>query len=81
MNKTLKLATLAIALASLAACEQGSYLNGETKQLHADKVGRIEATGNDLRAYEFTPQTAPHMQCVFVSGDRKGGLECFPKAK
>jgi hypothetical protein len=59
--------------------EDGSYWSSNTKQMRSDKVGRIEATGEDLRSYEFTPQAAPHMQCVFVSGDKKGSLACFPK--
>jgi hypothetical protein len=66
-------------LTMLSACESGSYWDPNTKQLHSDKVGRLEATGEDLRIYEFTPQTAPKTQCVFVAGDRKAGLVCFPK--
>lgn len=66
-------------IVSLAACENGSYFDPNTKQLKSDKVGRLEATGEDLRIYEFTPQTAPHMQCIFTAGNRKGGLVCFEK--
>ncbi len=66
---------------SLTACENGSYFDSNTKQLHSDKVGRLEATGEDLRVYEFTPQTMPNTQCVFVAGERKGGLYCAPKAE
>ncbi len=69
-----------VAALALAACgEAGSYFDPNTAQLRNDKVGRLEATGEDLRVYEFTPQTAPEMQCVFVAGDQKGGLSCFAK--
>ena len=63
----------------LAGCENGSYFDPATRQLHSDKVGRIEATGEDLRAYEFTPQTDSRMQCVFVAGTAKGGMFCWVK--
>ena len=73
-------ALLVVALGlSLAACEDGSYLDMDTKQLKSDKVGRIEAQGTDLRVYEFTPQTDAGMQCVFVAGKQKGGLYCWEK--
>lgn len=73
--------SLAVATAALAlqGCEQGSYLNPSTKQMDSDAVARLTATGNDLRVYEFTPQTAPHKQCVFVAGENKGAMDCFDK--
>lgn len=63
----------------LAACEDGGYFNPNTTQLKSDKVARIEATGEDLRLYEFTPQTNAKKQCVFVAGESKGGLWCWDK--
>lgn len=76
----MKPAVLAIlALCLLSGCEQGSYFNSDTVQIKSDKVSRLEATGEDLRIYEFTPRSAPGMQCVFAAGDKKGGLVCFPK--
>ena len=78
MKKTMILA--AIAALALAGCgEAGSYFNHNTAQLNNDKVGRLEAMGTDLRVYEFTPQTAPNKQCIFVAGEKKGGLACFDK--
>lgn len=78
MKKTMILA--AIAALALAGCgEAGSYFNHSTTQLNNDKVGRLEAMGADLRVYEFTPQTAPNKQCIFVAGEKKGGLVCFDK--
>lgn len=74
-----KLLFVAASLLLLAGCENGSYFDSNTIQLKSDKVGRIEATGNDLRVYEFTPQTTPNKQCIFVSGERKGSLVCFDK--
>ncbi len=78
----MKLATIfAISLLALAGCEEGSYFDDNTVQLKSDKVGRLEAVGTDLRVYEFTPQSAPWKQCVFVAGLEKGGLFCFNKGK
>lgn len=61
----------------LSGCDQGSIFNAQ--QMEPDAVRRIESAGFDLRVYEFTPVTARNMTCVFVAGDRKGGLDCFPK--
>jgi hypothetical protein len=61
--------------AVLAGCDSGSVFNAE--QMHTDATTRIESAGWDMRVYEFTPRTAPNMQCVFVAGNRKGGLTCF----
>lgn len=62
---------------ALAGCDQGSVLN--SKQLEPDNVSRIDSAGWDLRVYEFTPNTAPQKQCLFVAGTKKGGLVCFDK--
>lgn len=67
-------------LLALTACgEDGGYFDGSTKQLKSDAVGRIEATGTDLRLYEFTPQTDAGKQCIFVAGENKAGLTCWDK--
>jgi hypothetical protein len=66
-------------LGSLAACEEGSYFNSSTEQIKSDYVSRLEAVGTDLRIYEFTPRSAPHIQCVFVAGQENGGLQCWGK--
>jgi len=48
--------------------------------MNSDSVTRLSAAGGDLRIYEFTPQTSPYMQCIFVAGsDGKGGTFCFEK--
>jgi len=60
-----------------SGCDQGSIFNA--KQMHTDATARIESAGWDMRIYEFTPQTNQNIQCVFVTGDRKGGLYCFQK--
>jgi hypothetical protein len=73
-----KLLMLVAALA-LAGCEAGSYFDPNTKQLRPDKVGRLEATGDDLRVYEFTPQSLPGTQCVFVAGHNKAAMYCERK--
>lgn len=79
MKNRFIIAALLFSAFILVGCEQGSYFDSDTKQIQSDKVSRLETVGVDLRIYEFTPQTAPHMQCVFVAGDKKGGLYCFPK--
>ena len=45
----------------------------------SDNAWYLTANGADLRIYEFTPKTARHMQCVFIAGENKGGLQCFEK--
>ena len=35
---------------------------------------KVEATGYDLRGYEFVTPSGKH--CVFVAGSKKGGLSC-----
>lgn len=79
MKKTIIILAALSALVLAGCDEAGGYFNSSTKQLTNDKVGRLEATGTDLRVYEFTPQTAPNKQCIFVAGEKKGGLVCFDK--
>ena len=81
MKKTVIIAATVAALTAigLSACEDGGYFDPDTKKMKSDSVSRLEAQGFDLRVYEFTPQTAPHKQCVFVAGERKAGLVCFDK--
>jgi hypothetical protein len=79
MKKIATFALLSSAALMLAACEDGSYFNKNTVQLKSDKVGRVEAQGEDIRVYEFTPQTNANKQCVFVAGENKGGLVCWDK--
>ena len=57
--------------------DEGSYLTTET--IKPDHAFRLQTTGEDLRVYEFTPKSAPHMQCVLVAGTNKGDNTCFPK--
>lgn len=70
---------LAVIAIGLMSCEDGGYFSSDTKQGKSDDVMRLEAAGEDLRVYEFTPQTAPNKQCIFVAGTQKGGLVCFDK--
>lgn len=72
-------AVATLLIVGLLSCEEGSYFDSNTKQIKSDFVSRLEATGTDLRIYEFTPRSSPHIQCVFVAGERKGGLQCWGK--
>ena len=56
-----KLLIVLMVMVSLFAvgCEDGSYLSN-TPQMKSDAVSRLEATGIDLRVYEFTPKSDPH---------------------
>lgn len=67
----------ALAALTLTACDQGSMF--VTPTMVPDEVHRLEAAGVDLRIYEFTPASDSLVQCIVVVGDRKGGLDCFPK--
>lgn len=69
-------AVLLCAGMALASCEDGSYFDSDTKQLKSLHVGRVEATGNDLRVYEFVPQSRPDLVCIFAAGEQKAGIQC-----
>lgn len=57
--------------------DEGSFLT--TKTIKPDSAVRIQTTGEDLRLYEFTPETMPYMQCIFVAGTNKGDTFCVTK--
>lgn len=59
--------------------DEGSFLT--TKTILPDSAVRIQTTGEDLRLYEFTPETMPYMQCIFVAGTNKGDTFCVLKRK
>ena len=59
--------------------EAGSAL--VSKYTDVDAAMRLNVQGTDLRVYEFTPQTLPHVTCIFVAGDHKASLECEPKVR
>ena len=63
------------------AFDDGSFIDPTTTWFKADQVSRMESAGSDLRVYEFTPQTEPDKKCIYVSGDREGSLQCFPKGQ
>ena len=78
MKKTVLLLVVCCSTMLASGCDSGSVFNAE--QTYTDATTRIESAGWDMRVYEFTPKTAPHMQCVFVAGNKKGGIACFPKS-
>jgi len=57
--------------------EAGSAL--VTKYRSVDHAMRLNVQGEDLRVYEFTPQSAPQWSCIIVMGTQKGGHFCVPK--
>jgi hypothetical protein len=81
MHKILTVALIGLLVSGceFISIESGGYLDPDTKLVNPDAAGRLEAAGGDLRIYEFTPQSATRMQCVFVAGTRKGGIFCFEK--
>lgn len=79
MSKILAFVAVVVLPAILVACDAGSILDPNTKKMENDAVGRLEAQGFDLRVYEFTPQTQPGYQCIFVAGEQKAGLYCIQK--
>jgi hypothetical protein len=79
MNKFWLIIVPVLALLITACGEDGSYWSANTKQMESDAVGRLEAQGNDIRIYEFTPQTDPSVQCIFVAATSKAGLTCWKK--
>ena len=69
-----------IAAGSAQAGLFSSFATGDWPTLDSTP-GLIDAYGFDLRTYEWTPQTAPHMTCVTIYSDGGGGgLQCFLKA-
>jgi hypothetical protein len=75
----IRLSLIAATIALSACGEQGSYFNPGTKQIKSDHVSRVEAMGDDFRLYEFTPQSDPSRQCIFVAATSKGGIHCWKK--
>lgn len=79
--KRATVALVAVAALLVSCGEEGSYFNDNTTQLKSDRVGRLEAVGTDMRVYEFTPQTNPNRRCLMVTGENKGGLNCWDKSE
>lgn len=57
--------------------EAGALLSSKYKD--PDAAMRLNVQGTDLRVYEFTPQKAPNVHCIFVAGTNKGSLFCLDK--
>lgn len=58
----------------------GGYLT-DTPQMDAKFVSRMEAKGKDIRIYEFVPKIDESRVCIFVVGNKKGGLQCWEKSQ
>ncbi len=38
----------------------------------------VEASGWNLRVYEWTPPENRNIRCFFAAGEQKGGAACYP---
>jgi len=57
-----------------------SLNNLNLEEFEPDSLTRMDARGTDVRVYEFTPRTAPHMTCVIVfSNSGNAPMDCFEK--
>lgn len=61
----------------LAAAALGGCKDDRDEQPEA--TTRLETRGIDTDIYEFTPKSAPYMQCIFASRSDRAGLFCFEK--
>lgn len=41
----------------------------------------VEASGWNIRIYEWQPEDNPNVRCVFAGGSSKGGVSCYPVEK
>lgn len=65
-----------IVLLFLVGCKEVNEKPWENDPL-AEPIKMYTMGPDDLKVYEFRPQTDPNVQCVFVVGWRKGGLDCW----
>lgn len=80
MTKSLLKAALLAFFFLCSAC------NGEQRDYN-QPIGGVDVeeyfygrmAGSLTRIYEFTPKSAPHMQCIYVDAYDAGGLSCFPR--
>lgn len=78
MKTKLLISVFAItAIISLSACDRGHISASNSKV--PDQAYFLEALGDDLRVYEFTPQSEPNARCIFIAGSSKAGATCFQK--
>lgn len=81
-----KILVLVLAIALFATPAFAGWL---TNQIAGDGEGtkksvmyKLEAFGNDLRVYEWTPRENPNVRCVFVAGSENStGVACYPVEK
>jgi hypothetical protein len=77
-----KILTLAL-LTSFATAGLFSTVSGlGMKEKKTDKEYTLDTAGMNPRVYEFTPVTAPHMQCILIvlnAVEPSSTLQCFSK--
>ena len=54
-------------------------LAADTIRLDVRQYDIEKKLDTDPSVLEFTPKSAPHMQCIYVAGYQAGGTSCFPK--
>ena len=69
-----------LSITSLAHAGLWTTVSGmNMKTIEPEAVYAVEAAGNNLRVYEWTPSGNSEIRCMFVSGEAKGGaIHCYP---
>jgi hypothetical protein len=82
MKKTLALAAVVALMATTAQADLWTWnKNRGLEPKDPDAAYRVETPGLDVRVYEWTPATAPHVTCIMAWGQtHPAGMQCFPKA-
>ena len=72
-------------LTSFATAGLFSTVSGlSMEEKKTDKEYTLDTAGVNPRVYEFTPETAPHMQCILIvlnAVEPSSTLQCFLKEK
>lgn len=77
-----KILVMALAIALFATPAFAGWLTnmaaGDGEGTKKSVMYKLEAFGNDLRVYEWTPRDNPNVRCVFVAGSTNStGVACY----
>lgn len=53
-----------------------SNMNNEKIETTAEY--QLETSGWNIRIYEWVPKHNKNIRCMFATGERKGGITCYP---